>query len=169
MAEEDTVFSSKISFKGVFNFKEFYAFCYSWLTEETGLSTFAEDKYSEKLSGEMKDIDVEWTGSRDFSDYFRFKMKVAFQIRALSQVKIKKQGVEEDSNKGNIEVKVKGILVKDYSGKFDISGFRKFLRSIYEKYVIPATIKELKGKITTDSNDFLEQAKAYLDLEGRKG
>ncbi|MDE1848911.1 MAG: hypothetical protein KGH55_02675 [Nanoarchaeota archaeon] len=169
MGEEDTVFSSKISYKGIFSFKEFYAFCYNWLTEETGLDDFSEDKYSEKLAGDTKDIDIEWTASRNFSDYFKFKMKIAFTIRALSQVKIKKEGVETDSNKGSVEVKVKGILVKDYQGKFDISGFRKFLRSIYEKYVIPATVKDLKGKIAADSNEFLEQAKAYLDLEGRKG
>ncbi len=168
MAEEERVFSSKVSYNGIFSFKDFYAFCYNWLRDETNLTSFSEDKYSEKLMGEAKNIDVVWTGSRDITDYFRIKMKVTFVIKAMSQVKIKKGGVEVDSNKGAIDVKVDGILVKDYQSKFEMSAFRKFLRAFYEKYVILSVVKEFRGRIVTECDEFLTQAKAYLDLEGKK-
>lgn len=168
MAEEETVFSSKIKYDGIFSFKDFYKFCYDWLTEETGLSDFSEDKYSEKLLGDVKNIDIEWTAAKELSDYFKMKVKVKFVIIALSKVKIKKEGVQIDTNKGSVEIRMKGVLVKDYQGKFDMTGFRKFLRGIYEKYIISSTIDELKEKIASDSDEFLGQAKSYLDLEGRK-
>ena len=168
MAEEETIFSSKMTYNGVFSFKDFYQFCYNWLRDETNLTTFSEDKYSEKLKGEAKEIDVEWTGHRDITDYFRIKMKVTFMVRAMTQVKIKKGGAEIDSNKGNIDVKIKGILVKDYQSKFEMTAFRKFLRAFYEKYIILATVKEFRGRIVADCDEFLTQAKAYLDLEGKK-
>lgn len=169
MAEEEQVFSSKVKYDGIFTFKDFYKFCHDWLTEETNLSDFAEDKYGEKLSGDTKAIDVEWVGERKLSDYFKEKIKVKFQIRNMSQVKIKREGVEIDSNKGSNEVQVKGILVKDYQGKFEMTGFRKFLRATYEKYIIPSTVKALKAKVASDCEEFLEQAKAFLDLEGKTG
>ena len=169
MGEEETIFSSKIKYDGLFPFKDFYKFCYDWLLEETGIDAVVEEKYSEKLKGEAKDIDVEWSGTKDISDYFRFKIKVKYVIRNMSQVKVKKDGADVDTNKGNVEMGVKGILVKDYKSKFDLTAFKKFLRATYEKYVIPSTVSEIKGKIFNSSDEFIGQAKAYLDLEGRKG
>lgn len=168
MAEEETIFNSRVRYVGVVSFKDFYAFCYNWLRDETNLTTFSEDKYSEKLSGEAKNIDIEWTGSRDITDYFRIKVKVTFVVKAMTQVKVKRGGVEVDSNKGDIEIKVKGILVKDYQSKFEMTAFKKFLRAFYEKYIILATVKEFRGRIVADCDEFLTQAKAYMDLEGKK-
>lgn len=168
MVEEETIFNSKARYVGVFNFGDLYKFGYNWLRDETMLTTFAEDKYSEKLKGEMKEIDIQWTGTRDITDYFRIKVQVVFAIKAMTQVKVKREGVEVDANKGDIEIKVKGILVKDYQSKFEMTGFRKFLRAIYEKYIILSTIKEFRGRIVEDCDNFLTQIKAFLDLEGKK-
>jgi hypothetical protein len=168
MAEEDTIFSSKIKSEGIFSFKDFYKFCYDWLMGETGIILFSEDKYAEKLTGDSKNIDIDWVGTKDLTDYFRFKIKVTFVIRNLVQVKIKKDGVETETNKGSVEVKVKGIIVKDYKNKFEMKAFKKVLRSYYEKYIIQATILEFKERIITDCDEFLAQAKSFLDLEGKK-
>ncbi|HTZ41673.1 MAG TPA: hypothetical protein VMC07_00495 [Candidatus Omnitrophota bacterium] len=168
MAEEETVFSSRVRYNGIFSFKDFYEFCYTWLRNDTNLTTFSEDKYSEKLAGEAKNIDVEWTGHRDITDYFRIRMKVKFVIKGMTQVKVKKGGAEVDSNKGDIEVQVKGMLVKDYNSKFEMSAFKKFLRAFYEKYIILSVVKEFKGRIVQECDEFLTQAKAFLDLEGKR-
>ncbi len=167
MAEEDKVFTSKIKYKGIFNFTEFYKFCYQWLTDETGL-LIAEDKYKEKLMGDVKNIDVEWTGKKDMTDYFRFKCSVTFKIVALGNTEITQDGKKVKTNTGEIEVTVKGYLVKDYKGKFENNAFQKFLRSIYEKMVIPSRVDEFQDKVIDDCGDFLAQAKAYLDLEGKR-
>lgn len=169
MAEEETIFSSKVKYDGIFSLKDFYKFCYDWLMGETGMMIFSEDKYSEKLSGDTKDIDIEWTGLKDMTDYFRFKIKITFAIKKLAQVKIKKEGVEIETNKGSVEMKVKGVIVKDYQNKFEMKAFKKVLRGFYEKYIIQQTIKEFKERIATDCDEFLTQAKSFLDLEGRKG
>jgi hypothetical protein len=167
MAEKDTIFSSKIKYNGIFSFKDFYAFCYDWLTEETGLD-ISEDKYSEKISGDSKDIDVEWDGTRKVTDYFKFNVKVSFKILGLTEVEIQQGSTKMKTNKGVIEVKIKGILVKDYEGKFETNALNKFLRSIYEKWVISSRITEYENKIAGNCDEFLNQAKAYLDLEGKK-
>ncbi len=167
MAEKEEVFSSKIKYSGIFSFSDFYLFCYEWLTEETGLS-IAETKYSEKLSGNSKNIEIEWKGKKKITDYFLFEAGIGFRILGLTEVEINKEGKKIKTNKGTVEIKIKGVLVRDWQGKFERDAFRKFLRSIYEKWVIPSQIEYYEDKIAEDCDDFLSQAKAFLDLEGKK-
>ncbi|MCK5043692.1 hypothetical protein KAR52_01660 [Candidatus Pacearchaeota archaeon] len=167
MAEKDTIFSSKIKYGGIFSFADFYRFCYDWLTEETGLS-ISESKYEEKLDGESKSIGVVWLGSRTITDYFKFEVKVTFKVIGLTKVELTKDGAKIKTNKGGIEVGIKGILIRDHRGKFEATAFNKFLRGIYEKWVITSRIDEMEDKIVGDCDEFLSQAKAYLDLEGKK-
>jgi hypothetical protein len=168
MPEEDKVFSSKIKYNGIFPFADFYKFCFEWVRDETGISNLVEEKYAEKLSGDSKNIDVEWTGSRELSDYFKVKIKIVFRIIGLTETEITQEGKKIKTNKGSIEVSIKGSLVRDHQGKFEKTAFEKFLRGIYEKMVIPERVEGLSDKVFGDCNEFLSQAKAYLDLEGKK-
>ncbi len=167
MAEKDTVFSSELKHVGLFQFKDAYQFLYDWLTDEVGLHV-KEKKYEEKLIGDKKEIIVEWEGQKKFTDYFRFDADVKITIRNLVEVEINQGGKKVKTNQGDFKIGVKGILVKDYEGKFEISAFNKFLRSIYEKWVITSRIEQFEDKIIEDCDEFLGQAKAYLDLEGKR-
>ena len=165
--EKDQVYSSKMKYAGIFNFKDYYTFCYQWLTEETGLKV-EEEEYSEKLKGTTKDIDIKWKGTRKVSDYFAFEIKVEFKILAMSEVEINKEGIKINTNKGDISTKIKAVLVKDYDGKFESNARMKFIRGIYEKWIISQRIKAFEDKLVSDSDEFLGQAKAFLDLEGQR-
>ena len=168
MAEKEIVCSSSIQSTGFFSFSDFYKFCYDWLIEETELEIFSEDKYKEKLKGDAKDIEIKWTGEREVTDYFKFRVEVKFDITGLREVEVTKNGKKVKINQGRVKVEVKGILVRDYKGKFETGAFQKFMRSIYEKWIIPSRIEQFETKLAEDCNEFLNQAKAYLDLEGKK-
>ena len=163
MAEKDKVFSSKIKYSGIVNFADFYKFCYEWLRDEMGV-TMSENKYAEKLSGDSKSIDVEWSGSSLLSDYFKMEVKVTFKVTGLTNVEIDKL----KTNKGSVEIGIGGTLVKDYNGKFEKTAFQKVLRGFYEKTVIPSRVEQMQGKVIGGCDEFLAQAKAYLDLEGKR-
>lgn len=168
MAEKENIFSSKMKSTGLFSFKDFYKFCYEWLTDETGLDV-AETKYKEKLSGNSKDLEIDWTGEDKITDYFKFEVKVTFKIVGLTDVEVQQpNGAKIKTNKGEVEVRVKGNLIRDYDGKFEKNATQKFLRAIYEKWIIASRIKQFEDKLVGDCDEFLEQAKAYLDLEGKK-
>ncbi|MDP2628616.1 MAG: hypothetical protein Q8P15_01820 [Nanoarchaeota archaeon] len=167
MAEKDTIFSSSVKNTGIFSFSDFYKFCYDWLTEETELE-IEESKYKEKLTGTSKFIDIEWNGTREVTDYFKFDIKVEFKIENMTEVELVKDGVKMKTNKGAVQVKVKGTLVRDYKGKFETTPFNKFLRSTYERWVIPSRIEDYEEKLFGDCDEFLSQVKAFLDLEGKR-
>ena len=96
-------------------------------------------------------------------------MDVEFTVRRLKDIEVSQNGVNIKTNDGSVKVKVTGILVKDYDGKFETTAIKKFLRAIYEKWIITSRIVEMEEKISSGSDAFLNQAKAYLDLEGKKG
>jgi len=167
MAEKDKLFSSKVRYNGIVNFPDFYKFCYEWLRDETGL-IMAETKYSEKIGGDSKNIDIDWNGSREMSDYFKFEAKVVFRIIGLANVEVTQDGKKMKTNKGSIEIGISGNLVRDYKGKFEKSAMQKFMRGIYEKSVIASRVEQLQEKIISECDEFLSQAKAYLDLTGKR-
>lgn len=166
--EKDTVYSTKIKYRGIFNFSDFYKFCYDWLTQETSLSEVNEKKYVEKVSGDSKDIEVEWEGNKKLTDYFKFEISVKMKIQGLKKVEVNEDGKKRETNKGEVEMTVKGTIVKDYQGKFETSASAKFIRGVYERWIIPARINEIENKITSNCETFVTEAKAYLDLMGKK-
>jgi len=166
MVEKNKIFSSKVKYNGIFSFHDFYKFCHDWLNDETGM-TVIEDKYVEKLSGDSKNIDVEWTTFKKVTDYFKFEITVKFKITALTNIEIVQGGAKIKTNQGSVEVGVTGTLIRDYEGKFETNAFNKFLRGIYEKWVITSNIDQMESKLAGDCDEFLGQAKAYLDLEGK--
>lgn len=168
MVEKKTIFSSTVSYGGIFSFKDFYIFCYDWIKDEISPNSFSEGKYEEKIKGDTKEIVVEWSGSKDLSDYFRFDMKIVLEVSPLKNIEVQKGGIKLKTNDGKIKIKIKGILVKDPKGKFEMSAFKKFLRGIYEKWVIPSEISAHEDKIASMCDEFLGQAKAWLDLEAKR-
>lgn len=167
MAEKEKEFLNTMKFEGIFPFKDFYRFCYDWLKDETGL-LLSEDKYKEKLIGDSKNIEIKWMGIRDLSDYFRYEIEVEFKVLGLTNIEITSEGRKIKTNKGSVEVKVKGTLVRDPKGRFEKHPLIRFLRGIYEKMVISSRIEEMKERIIKDCDEFLSQAKAFLDLEGKR-
>jgi hypothetical protein len=168
MPEKEDVFSSKIKYDGLINFSEFYKFCYNWLSEERGFTGLTETAYKEKIKGDSKEIDIEWKGKSKATDYFMFEIKVTFQVIGLKDVEIVKEGAKIKINKGSVETKIKGTLVRDYEGKFETSATKKFMRSVYEKWIIPSRVDEYEGKLVGTCDEFLSQAKAFLDLTGKR-
>ncbi|MCR4327643.1 MAG: hypothetical protein NUV46_03620 [Nanoarchaeota archaeon] len=164
MSEQDEVYSSKISYKGFFRFKDLYSFCYNWLSEEAGLSV-DEGEYSEKISGPIKNISFKWTASKEVTDYFQFEVKLDFKVDELSEVEANIGGAKVKTNSGGVTIKVKASLVRDYEGKFETSGKMKLWRGIYEKWIISQRVSEFEDKLAGLADEFLSQAKAFLDLE----
>ena len=167
MSEKDDVYSNATKYGGIFNFKDFYQFCYDFLSEELGLD-ITEKKYEEKIKGPEKEISVEWATEKKLTDYFKANIKVEFAVKGLKNVEINQGGAKVKTNDGSIKIKIKGTLEKDYNGKFEVTSFQKFLRGIYEKWVIPSRVDDYQTKVFNMCEKFLKNAKAYLDLEGER-
>jgi len=166
MAEEQKIVDKKITYNGAFDFKDAYSFFYT-LFSDWGYG-ITEKTYSEKNKGESKDIDVSWECSRKFDDYFKANVKIDWKILGLKSVEIMKDGKKEKAHMGNVEVKIKGILVSDYEDKWTGTPLFKFLRGVYDKFISKTVREGYKDKIEEEAEDAANQIKAFLVLEAKR-
>ena len=160
MAEKDTLFDSKLKQVGLFDFKEFYSFLYDYLVGEG--YNITEKVYNEKVGGDSRDLDIEWEVFKKISDYFKFTIKIKIKTLGMKSVEAEREGKKIKINQGTIEVKFKAILEKDYESKWENSPLMKFLRGIYDKYIIRERADQYEEKLISDVNEIIAQCKAFL-------
>ena len=167
MVMKKELIKEKAATSGIFDFKGIYNFAHSWLKEEKKYGV-TEDKYSEKVSGDSKDIVIEWTSVRQMSDYFVFEIKTKFEINGMSDVEVEIDGKKKEMNKGKIEMELKGNLVRDPESTWDKNPITRFFRDIYNKYVIPARIDTMEDKLRAHVGELKDQVKEFMDLTGKR-
>ena len=165
MAEKDTVFRGKLKQKGIYNFKDFYEFLYDYLIDEN-FDVF-ELKYVEKIEGDAKNIEIDWKATKEISDYFKFEISAYWIILGMKKVKVKKEGKEITMDSGSLEIKFTGTLQKDYENRWENNPFLKFLRGIYDRYIIRSRIDDYELKLFQEINELIAQAKSFLAIEGQ--
>lgn len=167
MVEQDKLFESKIKHKGIFDFKELYNVLYTWLVDQ-GYDV-NEKSYKENIgAGGAKEVEIKWVAYRKISDYFRFVLKVEWRIIGLSNVEVEIEGVKTPMNRGNAEIKVSSVLEKDYESRWENRPFFKFLRTLYDRYLIPGRIEQYEGKLLGEMDEFIAQIKSFLSLLGKQ-
>jgi len=151
---------------GLFDFKELYSFVFTWLSKE-GYDT-DEKEYTEKVKPYGKEIFIEWHAYRRISDYFKFHIKIVFSLIGMTDVEVAKEGTKLKMNRGEVRLDITGYLEKDYDNKWETSPISKFLRGVYDKYVIRNRILVYEDKIRSEVYDMTEQIKAFLALEAKR-
>ncbi len=165
MAEKDEVFSGKTKYTGIWDFKETYRFLYDWFVDK-GYS-ITEKGYTEKIKPNGKEIEIKWEAKKKISDYFRFIIKANWRVLGLTEVEVQKEGAKIKMNKGDVEIKFTAILEKDYEHRWENSPLLKFLRGIYERYIIKSRIEDYEDKLVGEVDEVIAQVKSFLALEGK--
>ncbi len=166
MVEKDKLTSEKVKFSGLFDFKDTYQFVHSWVTEE-GYSV-EEEKYQESIKGDSKDIEIIWNCKLKISDYFRAVLKLKWRVVGLKKTEAEKDGRRIQMDSGTVEIKISGILERDYQNKWDKSPGLRFLRGIYDKYIVEGSLKGYRGKVVGDVDALVEETKSFLAITGLK-
>ncbi len=166
MADKDLVIRERLDHNGVFDFAAFYSFAHNWFREEGYIVT--EDRYNESVTGNTRNITIEWKATKKITDYFKIEHALKMEIKNLTDVEVEIDGKKKKMNKGNISLDHKGSLIKDAESKWESSALNKFMRDVYNKYVIPGRIDAMESKVSSDTKAFKEEAKAFLELTGRR-
>lgn len=167
MADKDLIIKEKVEGTGIFDFAGLYKFAYSWLREQEGYGV-VEEKYAEKVSGNARDLDIEWRSNKGFSDYFRIEIFMRWEVRGMTEVEVEVNGVKKKMNKGRVFCEFKGTLIRDPESKWETSPWYMFLRNTYNKYVIPSKIDDMRVKTVNEVRTLKDEMKAFLDLTGKR-
>jgi len=166
MAEKKKIIETKVVHDGPFNFKDFYSFFYTLLGDsEYGV---AEKSYKEKTKGDSKELEIHWEAKRKIDDYFQFFWKISIRVLGLKKTEVMKGGRKVSMDSGSLEIKIVGMLVSDYQEKWEGTPLLKFLRKVYDNFVVKKTAKEYEERIGEEVKDASDQLKALLVLEGKR-
>lgn len=165
MAEKDQVYKGKIIQKGIFNFKDVYEFLYDYLGDEN--YDVDEVKYVEKIKGDEKDMEIIWNCTKEVSDYFKNEITLTWAILGMKKAKVKKGDQEIIMDSGTVEIKFTAALIKDYESRWENNAPMKFLRGLYDRYIIRNKIDEYNVKVWEEIHDIIEQTKSFLAIEGK--
>ena len=80
---------------------------------------------------------------------------------------VEQDGKKVSTNKGEVKITIKANLVRDYEDRWEDRPFYKFLRGVYEKYVIRATREEYENDLENKAKEYIQEIKAFLNLSGR--
>lgn len=166
MSEKDKICEGKIKHDGIFDLKEVYRFLYTWLAD---FEYFIEEKsYTEKAKPEGKEVEIHWIARRKISDYFRFILKIDWLVLGMTSVEVVRDNIKVKANKGSLEVKVTAYLEKDYENKWEKTSFLKFMRGVYDRFIVYGRIEDYQDKVAEELDELVAQTKAFLALEGIK-
>ena len=159
------MYKGKIKQGGIFHFKDFYSFTYDWLISED--YDLIEKKYSEKVVGDAKELEIIWEAYKKISDYFRFVIKMRWLILGMKDVEVQREGKKVKMNSGVLEVTFQAILEKDYEGRWEDRPMWKFLRGVYDRYIVKSRIDKYEDKVVLELISLIDQSKAFLALEAK--
>ena len=165
MVEKKEVYKQKLKQAGYWNYKDLYSFCFDWLKDE-GYNV-KEQEYTEKLSSFGKEIILKWEASKKVTDYFKNVIEVKWHVLGMKDAEVEQDGKKVSTNKGEVGIVIQATLVRDYEERWEDKPIWKFLRGIYEKYVIRTTVDEYEGNLEEKAREYLKDIKAFLQIGGR--
>ncbi len=165
MAEKDTIYKGKIKQGGIFSFKDFYNFTYDWLKEEN--YDMFETNYTEKVKGDSKQIEIRWEAHKEISDYFKFVIELKWLILGMKSIEVMKEGKKVKMDTGVLEIKYKALLVKDYENRWEDHPMWKFLRGLYDRYIVRSRIDDYEIRLLDEVDEFVSQCKSFLAIAGQ--
>lgn len=166
MAEKELVLKEKLEHSGLMDFPGLYSFLHSWLKDEGYGVT--EERYAEKVSGAARDLLIEWKAGKMLSDYFKMEHKIKFEAQGLTEVEVEIDGKRKKMNKGKLVFELTGGLIKDPDSKWEATPANRFMRDVYNKYVIPARVEAMRDKVRADIRNLKEMTKEFLDLYAKR-
>ena len=163
MVQRDLVIPAlKIKDKSVFSLDELYKLLIRWF--EFHVYELQEREYrDEDMGGGKKHIEIKWYAERKINDYFKFVIETSFLLLGLEEIEIERAGVKRRSNRGEVEIKIKAYILKDYDNKWE-TGMMYLLRGFYEKYLIKSSIVELEKEIDEEVYKYVDEIKAFFNL-----
>lgn len=162
MGQKKEIYVEKLTQVGYWDYNETYIMLYNWLKDHGYNVT--ENVYKEKLTSGGKEIIIDWDATKKVTDYFKHKINLQWHILTMKDAEVEIDGKKVKTNKGELEIKFKGIIEKDYEKRWEDKPIHKFMRGLYEEYVIRKTIDEYEDDIEDDTKEIISDLKAFLRI-----
>jgi len=167
MSEKIKTYKGKVKKKGNFPFSDFYKFLYDYLIDE-GYNVY-ETTYLEKRQGDSKELNITWQAYKQISNYFQFEIDSNWIILGMKSIEYADpddatQKIKTDN--GALEIGLSSTLIKDPNNQWT-KKFWKYLRKIYDKYVIRKRIDQYEEELIEETNKYAAYMRSLLEMQGQ--
>jgi len=162
MPQKKLIYKEKLTQVGYWHYEETYNMLFNWLKDHG--YALSENSYKEKLSSGGKEIMIGWEAKKPITDYFLYKIELDWHILGMKDAEVEIDGKKTKTNKGELEIVFKGTIVKDYEKRWEDRPVYKFLRGVYEQYVIRTTIDEYEDDLEDQTKELITDIKAFLRI-----
>lgn len=161
MGEKQKYIVKKISYDGYFNYREIFRI----------IDFFLRDRYYdrfEKRSEEMitdkgKNIDLEFTPWKKYTDYYKGIIKIEITIQHMKDVEVVIRGEKRKMNHGHIDIKLTGYITVDYENYWDRHALLTFIRDIFDRYFMWYLTRKYVNMLYDHVNDLYFSLSSYLN------
>lgn len=165
MTQKKEIYKGYVKQAGYWKYDNLYHMLFNWL-KDYGYD-LSEDAYTEKLKDNGKEVIIKWTAARKITDYFMYQIKLDWHILGMKDAEAEIEGKKVSTNKGEVKITFKGNIIKDYEKRWEDNPKWKFLRSVYEKFIIRKTIDEYEDDLEDEVKELISDAKAFLRIPAR--
>jgi hypothetical protein len=171
LAESDLVIKRKLTYSGVFDFKDFYDMLNGVYSE----LKYDIDEIDHKAKHTARGLvyNIIWESTKNVDDYTRFKVWMKILTDKMKRVEVEEAGKKKEMFEGDIRMIFKGFLVTDYGGKWEGNPYLVFLKGFFDKYLYgrqgsPALAKgiyhEWVVKLDKDVREIMNETKSFLHV-----
>ena len=153
----------KIQYVSVVDYDDFYKKIVRWF-ELKGYS-FREVEYRDIEDAKGKSFEIIWEATNNVDDYAKFVIKMETMALGFQKLEMEKDGKKIKTNKANFTIKIDSKIIMDYQDQFG-NGFKKILREMYDKYIIPSRISNYKQSLEDDTNELMAEIKSFFAMFG---
>ena len=82
----------------------------------------------------------------------------------LVEVEVEVDGRKVNKHKANSEIKFDATLMKNYENKWDKNAFLRFIREVYDTYIIRSRIEDYKAELYSEIYELIDEVKAFLNM-----
>ena len=172
----------RIKYKDIFDLKAFYESLHEWLQEQGYVDLedeldHWENSYRERIAqGGLREIWIQWRTTKKPDDLkLRYYLDFDWHCVALTTTEIVRNGQKMKLNKGEVELKIRAFIEKEYESEWKNHWFLKHFIKLFTNRIYVDRLEMREKELYQEAyalQNFIKQwfkLKRYLPYEETKG
>ncbi|MEM4266818.1 MAG: hypothetical protein QW404_02065 [Candidatus Nanoarchaeia archaeon] len=159
MSEFDYVIKDmKVAQESTFDMQELYRLGRTWF-DKHGYD-FYEKEYIASQKEDSKNASIKWEAEKKIDDYIKVHIEARVKFKNLREV----QGKKKMMNTGEVSVNVESYIERDYESNWEKGFMTKFIRGLYDTFLIRGKIDKDKNRLERETKEFLNEIRTFLKV-----
>jgi hypothetical protein len=121
---------------------------------------FYEKEYIASQKEDARNASIKWESEKKVDDYVRFHIEARVKFKNLKEV----QGKKKMMNTGEVSVSIEAYIMKDYESNWEKGFTSKFIRGVYDAFVIRGKLEKDKSRLDREAKEFFNEIRTFLKI-----